>query len=109
MMMMIAYLRSEKHITRTPSSMPGTGSLLANISHCTRSGSICCSAPDEMAFTLSSINKFMMDLARCWQLDMQAIPASLLGRLVKLRKTVLRKAMRSINQGEANPECCETN
>ena len=46
---------------------------------------------------------FMMDLARCWQLDMQAIPASREGRFVKLSNTDLRKAIRSISQGEAKP------
>ena len=101
---MTCYLRSEKHMTSTPSSMPGTGSLLANISHWTRSRSICCSAPVLMAFTWSSSNRFMKDLARCWQLDIQAIMASLLGRLVKLWNTVLRNAIKSISHCEANPE-----
>ena len=90
-------------MTRTPSSMPGTGSLLANISHWTRSRSICWSAPVEMALMLSSISRFMMDLARCWHEDMQAIPANLLGKLVKLSKTDLRNAIRSMSQGDANP------
>ena len=52
-------------MTRTPSSIPGTGSELANISHWTRSRSICCKAPEVMALLLSLIRRFMMDLARC--------------------------------------------
>ena len=90
-------------MTRTPSSIPGTGSELANISHWTRSRSICCRAPPEMALMFSLIRRLMMDLARCWQLDMQAIPARRDGRFVKLSNTDLRKAIRSINQGLAKP------
>ena len=42
-------------------------------------------------------------LERCWQEDMQDIWASLVGKLVKDSNTDLRKAIRSINQGEAVP------
>ena len=56
----MVYLRSEKQSTRTPSSIPGTGSELANISHWTRSRSICWSAPVEMALRLSFIRRFMI-------------------------------------------------
>ena len=55
------------------------------------------------ALTPSSMMMFMMDLARCWQLDMQAIPASREGRFVKLSNTDLRKAIKSISHGEAKP------
>ena len=44
-----------------------------------------------------------MDLARCWQLLMQAIPASLLGKLVKLSNMDFRNAIRSISHWEASP------
>ena len=43
-------------------SRPWMGSLAANCSHCTRSRSICCKTPNEIAFTFSSWIMFISDL-----------------------------------------------
>ena len=47
--------------------------------------------------------KIKYDLARCWHDVIQHIWASLVGRLVKESNIDFKKAIRSINQGDAVP------